>query len=69
MSETDRVAAVPAGCRVGNYVPLVLALAASLEPGTGYHVTVLHDADCAFWIGGPCNCDPEIRVFRVDESA
>jgi hypothetical protein len=48
-----------------HYLPAVLRLLASMPPGTGYHVSVLHDSWCAHLAGaGPCDCDPELRVHR-----
>lgn len=31
-----------------------------LRPGTITHVEILHDDDCGFWSGKPCDCEPEI---------
>ena len=32
------------------------------EPGTVVHVEVRHDADCPFWDGHPCDCEPIIAT-------
>ena len=41
-----------------NYLPELLS--ADLKPGTITVVTVRHDAWCAHWTDGVCNCKPEI---------
>ncbi len=50
-----------------NYRRKLLDLwrAGKLWRGIGHRVCVYHDDDCAFWRGGPCDCDPDIRVYEV----
>ena len=52
-----------------NYLPAVVRLLATLTPGTGLDVSVLHDSWCAELAGtGPCNCDPELLVRRPGDA-
>ncbi len=30
------------------------------------HVTVKHDDDCSFFLGGDCDCDPDIGNTKFD---
>jgi hypothetical protein len=48
-----------------NYAAAVLRLLATVPPGTGLDVSVLHDSWCAQLAGtGPCDCAPELLVRR-----
>ena len=53
-----------------NYLPAVSVLADQLRrhgrPGTITHVAVEHEPGCAFWIGGECDCSPDVRVLRTE---
>jgi hypothetical protein len=31
-----------------------------IDGGTVHHIEVLHEDDCSFWAGKPCDCDPTI---------
>ncbi len=57
----------------GNYRQAVRALLSSgqlpIRPGTVTHVEVLHDDWCAFWQGGVCDCEPEIRLHELQAMA
>ena len=35
------------------------------EPGKFYDAAVAHDDWCHVYLGGECNCDPEITVVEV----
>jgi hypothetical protein len=52
---------------VGNYVPMVLALARHATPGTVNEVRVEHDDSCRIFRGKPCDCDPRVTLVPVPD--
>ena len=49
---------------------LVAVEAGQLPSEPGLHIIdVIHDEWCAVFEGGQCNCDPELRVCRLDNSS
>ena len=53
--------------RQHNYFAPLAALMANAEPGTGYLVSVFHDSWCAVYLGGYCDCSPEVAVRTAAE--
>ena len=49
--------------RRNNYAPAPLAVA-KRAAGLGgvWVVDIAHDDDCAYWRGGVCDCEPEVRL-------
>lgn len=54
---------------VPNYLAKVLGAyrRGAFRPGRVTIVHVYHDDWCAIFRGGPCNCDPEIRLTEWRE--
>jgi hypothetical protein len=53
-----------------NYLKKLLEVysAHGLTPGL-YTLEVYHDADCAIWKGGTCDCDPDLELVTKDGHA
>jgi len=51
-----------------NYLEKVLALGYSViaQGGQGkvHHITVAHDDWCAIWLGGSCDCNPDVSLSQ-----
>jgi len=54
--------------RGGNYVRMVAELLAATEiaPGSIAEAVVSHDNGCAYFNGGPCDCEPDVRIAWRD---
>lgn len=64
MGKRKKVQAKPGPGEAPNYLPEVLAAARSTPRGQVRHVHVYHDAWCAVFRGGVCNCNPQVVVVK-----
>jgi hypothetical protein len=50
---------------IPNYMRDILAIAPELEPGVTV-VEIYHDDWCDGFKGGACNCNPDIKMRRIE---